>query len=138
MQWNAEPGAGFSAAPPEAFWLPLSLNYEQVNVAVELEQPDSFLNLYRRLVETRRSSPSLQYGDYTPIDDVPQGIYAYLRRAEGHPAYLVVLNFTDQPQRLKLDQYRGRPVLSTCPDSAAGELPDITLRGNEGLLYQVD
>ena len=53
MQWTADRNAGFSAAKP---WLPVNPNCQNVNVELELNEPDSFLALYRRHYEIGRAS----------------------------------------------------------------------------------
>jgi alpha-glucosidase len=47
MQWNDDPNAGFSRATP---WLPVPPSYKTHNVARELEDPESVLQLYKHLL----------------------------------------------------------------------------------------
>jgi alpha-glucosidase len=63
MPWappsTAGPGAGFTTDKP---WLPIGVTAEQLNVASELQDPNSMLALYRTLLTLRRTRPSLQAG----------------------------------------------------------------------------
>jgi alpha-glucosidase len=139
MQWDSSPNAGFSPATTHKTWLPLAPDCKQNNVERQLEQPDSLLNLYRQLLALRKSSPSLQTGDYFPIDAVPGDCFAYRRRSAGHPAMLVALNFSSDEIRLDLpDLISGRLILTTYMDrSEEINLGELTLRGEEGVLIEL-
>jgi glycosidase len=50
MQWDASPGGGFTTGAP---WLPM-VDPAERNVARQRDDPDSLLNLYRRLIAARR------------------------------------------------------------------------------------
>jgi glycosidase len=139
MQWDSSPNAGFSPATARKTWLPLAPDWEQNNVIRQLEQPDSLLNLYRQLLALRKSSLSLQTGDYLPLDTVPGDCFAYRRRLAGYPAMLVALNFSSDDIRLNLpDLKAGRLILSTYMDrSEQINLGELTLRGVEGVLIEL-
>ncbi len=139
MQWDSSPNAGFSSATARKTWLPLALDCKQNNVTRQLEQPDSLLNLYRQLLAIRKSSPSLQTGDYRPIDGVPGDCFAYRRRSAGHPDLLVAINFSAGEIQLDLpDLISGRLILSTYMDrSEEINLGELTLRGEEGVLIEL-
>ena len=61
MQWDRSPNAGFCPPGTEP-WLPIPADYQQINVAVEREDPHSLLTLTRRLIELRCSTPALTTG----------------------------------------------------------------------------
>jgi alpha-glucosidase len=138
MQWDASVNAGF--APPEvaSLWLPLAPDYRVMNVAVELQDPTSVLNLYRRLLAYRRATPALQLGSYQRLEAVPETCWVYLREAGGQKA-LVALNFSDQPAQLNLAAYgQGQVQVSTSLDrDGQVELGDLTLGPNEGLIIEL-
>jgi alpha-glucosidase len=139
MQWTSDLNAGFSDADPEALWLPLSPDYREINVAVELNDPQSMLNFYHDLLSYRRTHLSLQAGAYQPLDGMPATVFAYTRRAPGFPGMLVVLNFAAQPVQVQLpDHWHGRLGLSTQMDRE-GEinLQNLQLRAYEGLLIEL-
>jgi alpha-glucosidase len=140
MQWTAGPSAGFSTTDAQALWLPLSPEYQATNVAVELNDPGSILNLYRSLLAYRRSHLSLQTGDYQPLDGMPETVFAYLRRAHGFPGMLVLLNFAAQAVQVQLPgRWSGRLVLSTYLDCEGEvDLQGLTLRAYEGWLIELD
>ncbi len=136
MQWDPGLYAGFSTAEP---WLPLDNDYRQINVATELDDPNSMLRFFRALVELRRASPALTIGTYKGVNAGSSQVLAYLRRHESE-RILVALNFSDEPCALSLDEYTGkaRLLLSTRPDRA-GEvsIEDLLLGGNEGVILRL-
>ncbi|MEA3376945.1 MAG: alpha-amylase family glycosyl hydrolase [Chloroflexota bacterium] len=137
MQWSGEPNAGFSPAWTPELWLPLADDYETMNVARELEEPTSILNLYRRLLAYRKATPALMWGRYAPIDGVAEACYAFLRQTD-EQRILVALNFSDQQQDLTLPAGGGTIAVSTHLDRTGSIDPTaLSLRGNEGLIIEL-
>ncbi len=98
MQWTAGPGAGFTNAPEP--WLPVSADYKTRNVETQLADPDSHLNLYRRMLGFRRRSDALREGDYRPVEDVPESCFVF-ERVHPDDTVLVGVNFSDQPAHVR-------------------------------------
>ncbi len=137
MQWDTTPHAGF--CPPTATpWLPISDASGQLNVAVERDDPTSFLTLTRRLLQLRHSTPALTRGSYQPIDDGPDDCFLYLRTTADQ-RYLIVLNFTAQTRLLHLPTSgTGQVVLSTSLEREEPvDLANLHLSGNEGIIIEV-
>ncbi len=135
MQWDPSPTAGFSSAAPSQLWLPLSPNHKRENVATELEQPGSMLNLYRGLLDLRKKHSALNAGSYRPIAAAPEGCYLYLREADGEQ-FLVALNFTGEEQHVQLQGWgEGQIALSSGLERQGSiSLKDFTLGPREGLV----
>jgi alpha-glucosidase len=139
MQWDATPNAGFSPAGVTP-WLPVAENYRQQNVAVELTQPASMLNFTRRLIALRQGSMALKAGSYQAVDGVPQTCFVYLRQS-GSERYLVLLNFSEQPETIELPEGgRGRLALSTRLETFEErevDLAKVNLEAGEGWLVKL-
>ncbi len=82
-------------------WLPLGAGV--AGVAEQRDDPDSFLNLCRRLLARRRSSADLQDGSYETLP-APPGVWIF-RRGEGTR---VALNLSDEPA--EVDDLGGRTL----------------------------
>ncbi len=138
MQWDSSPNAGFCPPTIEP-WLPLPADYQKVNVALGRQDPHSLLNLTRRLIELRRSTPALSIGSYHAIDTVPDNCFVYLRQL-GNQHYLIALNFSDQEQIVKLPHLGyGRILLSTCLDrEESTNLAFLRLRSEEGAILKME
>src|SRR6202522_3902745 len=99
MQWNDSPNAGFSRATP---WLPVPASYKTHNVASELDNPDSVLQFYRRLLALRHHEPALLDGDYVALNEDNSNVLSYLRRYKNETV-LVVLNMSHSKQQISFD-----------------------------------
>lgn len=115
MLWDATPNAGFTAGTP---WLPLGPDAERTNVAAQRREPDSALQLYKRLLELRRNEPALSIGSIEVLELAPH-LLAYERSAAGR-RLLVLLNFDRAPIELSLpSDLRPAEVLLTTDKAAA-------------------
>jgi alpha-glucosidase len=135
MQWSGARSAGFTTGEP---WLPIADDYQNVNVAVERDDPTSMLTLYRRLIELRRREPALSIGEYAPL---PAGsdLVAYMRKTEGC-RLLIVLNLGRQKRRFDLGELEAQAalLLSTYLDRAQAKLGDkVELRPDEGVIVEL-
>ena len=102
MQWSSAPNGGFS---PEGSptWLPVHPNHaEGVNVAEQLDDADSLLRFYRRLIGVRRSQPPLSRGDCTLLTMDDPDVMAYERTADG-ASCVVALNMSGGERSVRLD-----------------------------------
>lgn len=93
MQWSPRPGLGFTTGTPWEAPQPDSLT---TNVAVEDADPNSLLNLYRRLIHLRKENEALATGTLVPLSASDAHVAAYLRRSGSH-AVLVVANLGGAP-----------------------------------------
>ena len=137
MQWNAGPNAGF--CPPDAQpWLPLSANYQQVNVEVEQADAHSHLTLTRALLALRRAKPALHKGSFQALESACDSCFVYLRQ-DGEQRLLIALNFAGETQLVKLPQEgNGRILLSTLLDREEQvNLTALSLRSYEGCIIEI-
>jgi oligo-1,6-glucosidase len=91
MQWDDSANAGFTTAPKP--WLAVNPNYKEINAKEEVANPNSVYHYYQRMIELRKNSPALIYGDYKDLDPQNTNVFAYTRTL-GNEKYLVVLNFS--------------------------------------------
>ncbi|MGB3494023.1 MAG: alpha-glucosidase [Elainellaceae cyanobacterium] len=97
MQWDDTPRAGFSFGKDVEPWLPVHPNYPQVNVDAALQDPDSILMFYQRLIHVRKHSAALRRGRWRTLIRYPHEQMAYVRETESETV-LVVINFSyEQP-----------------------------------------
>lgn len=93
MQWSNQPHAGFSQGTP---WIACTGNYQQINVDAALDDPNSILHTYRRLIQLRRQYPILLEGSYQDLLPDSTEIWCY-RRCWQHQQLLVVANLQAVP-----------------------------------------
>ena len=95
--------------------------------------------LARALLDLRRSHAALTLGSYQSVEQENATCFVYLRQY-ANQCCLVALNFSAQEQVVTLpEQGQGRVLLSTHVNRE-GLIPlaEIHLRGNEGLLIEVE
>jgi len=135
MQWSSAPNAGFSPPNVPGTWLPISENYQTNNVESHLKDPSSLLILYKKLLKLRRKYPTLQIGDYQPVNGAPDHCYTYTRQTK-NDIFLISLNFSNQQTLVELHpSQRGKCLLSTYLDRKGEiDLNHFYLRPNEGII----
>jgi oligo-1,6-glucosidase/alpha-glucosidase len=110
MQWNASLNAGFCSKEITT-WLPVHANRSSVNVQDQLKDDQSLLNLYRNLLHLRQETPTLQSGSLEFVDDptLDDQILAY-KRTLGDQKLLILLNFSQEPVKLKKQYCQGKTI----------------------------
>jgi alpha-glucosidase len=133
MQWDASANAGFS---PEGSspWLPVADDFETVNVASALDDADSTLNMYRRLLDVRRGSEALRYGSFLAHPSSSDDVLVY-RRESDHETVSVALNFSDEERVVRLRS--GRVIFSTVDPVRTDTFRDeLSLHPGEGAIVR--
>lgn len=136
MQWSKDNHAGFSVAKP---WLPVGSDYRLINVAEQLKDSASSLQLFRKLIHLRNTSPILQYGRYVPLDVHHRDVFAYVREHQGYEI-AVVLNFSNRFVHVRTKLGTGLMLYSAQLYREGGliDLTDVTLPPNEGYAVALD
>jgi alpha-glucosidase len=109
MQWSAGVAAGFSNN--ENTWLPLAHDYRENNVEVERKQNESFLGLYRALIEQRHKSKALSIGSMEINDNAETHIISFGRIHENE-RFSTILNLADEHKDYTFD-LPGQIVISS-------------------------
>jgi alpha-glucosidase len=117
MQWNDGPNAGFSEKEP---WLPVPPSYETHNVESEERDPESILNLYKKVLTLRHTNAALLDGTYTALNEGDPNVMSYLRSFKGK-AVLVALNMSKSGQQASFHlASQGFPAFNLKPLIASG------------------
>jgi len=93
MQWSNGTSAEFTTG---TLWQPLGPAWEDYNVALETQKPDSILSHYRNLIKIRNQHAALRVGDMHVLKTTDSAIYSFLRVSDDE-AVLVLVNLSDQP-----------------------------------------
>jgi alpha-glucosidase len=125
MQWSAAPNGGFSTKEP---WLPVPPSYQTHNVATESRDPNSILNLYKKVLALRHTNEALLEGSYTALNEDDPNVMSYLRSAKGK-AVLVALNMSAVPQKATFNLSQHGLVHTTLKILVTS--PEASAKGNE-------
>ncbi|MCR5357495.1 MAG: alpha-glucosidase [Lachnospiraceae bacterium] len=128
MQWDGSENAGFTSGKP---WLPVSDDYETVNVKAESSDPDSVLSWYHELVNLRSSHREFIDGDYEEILHEDEQIFAYLRENADAKAVVLINMSTEKAAYDPSITENAKQILCTGEGSDAGELAPL-----EAVIYE--
>jgi alpha-glucosidase len=136
MQWSAAHAAGFTTGEP---WLPVSVDFQRVNVEAERDDPYSFLSLYRSLLALRRAEPALSVGSFAPVPG-PSHVISYVRE-HGDRRFLIALNLGYGPAILEPEHLTvaGEVVCATYVGRQGERVTRrVLLEGSEGVVVRLD
>ncbi|WML38306.1 alpha-glucosidase [Neobacillus sp. OS1-2] len=99
MQWDATKMGGFTTS--DATWLGVNPNYPEINVRKQINDPDSILNFYKKLIQIRKDNPLFVYGTYDLLLPNHPRLFVYTRKL-GSSKAIVINNFCGKETRFKL------------------------------------
>lgn len=124
MQWEAEPAAGFSSAPPDKFYLPVidDAEYGPATRSVRAQKgdPESLFSCIKRMISIRKQHPAFGRGRFAWAERDHPGVLAYWRTCEDE-RLLIVHNLTPHSQEASISLTQGE-------DRALRSLLSETLR----------
>jgi glycosidase len=100
-------------------------------VATESKDPNSILNLYKKVLALRHTNAALLEGSYTALNQDDPNVMSYLRSYKGK-AVLVALNMSASPQRATFDLssqgFGGAPLNALISSGASAKGNEVTLQ----------
>lgn len=117
MQWSHEKEAGFTTGKP---WLKVNPNYTEINVEDQLNDEDSVLHFYKKLIALRKSEAyreTLIFGRFVPAFEADEDVFAFYRESESGDRIFIAANFGKEEKTLTLPE-KSYTVLLTNDDSA--------------------
>jgi len=91
LPWDSSPGFGWptGSSGGGSPWLPLPPEADTRNRDAQRNDPRSILNMYRRLLQLRRSMPALRSGGLELLD-APEGVLAFQRGDEADACWILI------------------------------------------------
>lgn len=134
MQWSAAPHAGFTDGV--STWLPVAPDYAKRNVAAEVQDPQSFLSLYKQLARLRNQSEALRYGKIQVLELGHEDLLGYIRSHKDEH-WVVLINFSNRPAICVPGVALTKLVLSSEPKTQLSGKAEgqIQLLPHEGALF---
>jgi len=134
MQWDTTPNGGFTTGVP---WLPVNENFTEINAKQALADENSIFHHYRQLIEIRRQSDVIIYGDYQLLAPADPNIFAYTRTYNGETV-LVICNFYEQEVTFNYQNaYQKAEILISNYAHSGTDLTNLKLRPYEAVMYKV-
>lgn len=87
FQWDNKTNAGFTSS--RFPWTAVNDNYSRINLAAEIQNEESVLRFYRKMIEFRKSSEILRKGAFIPCLGKEKDVIAFIRRYEGGEFFVI-------------------------------------------------
>jgi len=105
-------------------WLRVNPNYTEINVRSQMEDSNSVLSFYKKLIGLRKQYPVITYGDYQQLFPEDEKLFIYKREYEGQKLF-VVCNFKAEKAVITLSN----DIANNIKDPLISNM-DIPLNGN--------
>ncbi len=136
FQWDTSENAGFSTGKP---WLMVSPDYKRINVASQINDPDSLLSYYKKLTALRKNpeyAETVVYGKTVPYLPEVERLMAF-KRVGDNQTLLVLGNFQTKPQIVKLPSKCKKVVLNNVKNVEFVSDTEIKLEGYQALVIEI-
>ncbi|MFR6249385.1 MAG: alpha,alpha-phosphotrehalase [[Ruminococcus] torques] len=134
MQWTDERYCGFSDTKP---WIPVSDNFEKINVKKQKQDRDSILEFYKNLIMLRKEKEVIARGNIEFMEVENAGVLAYTRCLDKQKL-LVCCNFRDVESQMEFTQEwkSGRKILGNYEENHKNNYKVLTLRPYEIIVLE--
>ncbi|MFC5863197.1 alpha-amylase family protein [Acidicapsa dinghuensis] len=128
MQWSMEPNAGFTthAKPVVPLISDGPFGFEQINVAAQRRDPNSFLNWMERMIRMRKEIPEIGWGDFSFVSLPVSGVLA-MEYTWRNNSVVCVHNLVSEPREIRFrlkskNAFEGKQLTNLLSDNHC--LPD--------------
>lgn len=134
MQWTDERYCGFSDTKP---WIPVSDNFEKINVKKQKQDRDSILEFYKKLIMLRKEKEVIARGNIEFMEVENAGVLAYTRCLDKQKL-LVCCNFRDVESQMEFTQEwkSGRKILGNYEENHKNNYKVLTLHPYEIIVLE--
>ena len=134
MQWTDERYCGFSDTKP---WIPVSDNFEKINVKKQKQDRDSILEFYKKVIMLRKEKEVIARGNIEFMEVENAGVLAYTRCLDKQKL-LVCCNFRDVESQMEFTQEwkSGRKILGNYEENHKNNYKVLTLRPYEIIVLE--
>lgn len=134
MQWTDERYCGFSDTKP---WIPVSDDFEKINVKKQKQDRDSILEFYKKLIMLRKEKEVIARGNIEFMEVENAGVLAYTRCLDKQKL-LVCCNFRDVESQMEFTQEwkSGRKILGNYEENHKNNYKVLTLRPYEIIVLE--
>ena len=101
MQWDDSQHGGFTTGQPYMEMVNGKLDHHHINVASQINDPDSLFRTLRRMIAARKQHPSFGNGRMEWIETGNPSVAAYIRQYQDE-TLLIINNLGETPQTIAL------------------------------------
>ena len=103
FQWDNSINAGFTKGTP---WLQVNEIYKEINAKLKLDDKDSVLSFYKKLINLRKSNEYKEvvvYGEFIPDLEVYDNVIAFYRKG-ANKCLMVIINYQNKEQIINFNK----------------------------------
>ena len=103
FQWDNSINAGFTKVTP---WLQVNENYKEINAKLQIDDKDSVLSFYKKLINLRKSNEYKEvvvYGEFIPDLEVYDNVIAFYRKG-ANKCLMVIINYQNKEQIINFNK----------------------------------
>jgi len=101
MQWDDSPNAGFSTGKPFSELVKGELGYQNVNVASQINDPDSLFRAIKRMISIRKTHTAFGGSSMEWIETGNPSVAVYVRQHQDE-TLLIINNLSTTPQTIEI------------------------------------
>ena len=99
VQWSNLENAGFTTGQP---WIDIPENYHSINVEAAINDENSVLHTYRKLIQLRHEHDIVTYGSIEPLHMEHDKLFIY-KRHYNEETWLIIANFSKESCEIPAD-----------------------------------
>lgn len=99
VQWSNLENAGFTTGQP---WIDIPENYHSINVETAINDENSVLHTYRKLIQLRHEHDIVTYGSIEPLHMEHDKLFIY-KRHYNEETWLIIANFSKESCEIPAD-----------------------------------
>ena len=99
VQWSNLENAGFTTGQP---WIDIPENYHSINVETAINDENSVLHTYRKLIQLRHEHDIVTYGSIEPLHMEHDKLFIY-KRHYNEETWLIIANFSKESCEIPTD-----------------------------------
>lgn len=103
FQWDDSINAGFTKGTP---WLQVNENYKEINAKLQIDDKDSVLSFYKKLINLRKSNEYKEvvvYGEFIPDLEVYDNVISFYRKGS-NKCLMVIINYQNKEQIINFNK----------------------------------
>ncbi|WP_058992653.1 alpha-glucosidase [Sarcina ventriculi] len=103
FQWDNSINAGFTKGTP---WLQVNENYKEINANLQIDDKDSVLSFYKKLINLRKSNEYKEvvvYGEFIPDLEAYDNVIAFYRKG-ANKCLMVIINYQNKEQIINFNK----------------------------------
>lgn len=98
MQWNDQQYAGFSTGKP---WIMMDEDYKNCNVKAQLQDENSILRFFQKLIALRKEHGVIYYGEVLFTNQKEKDLFTYYRKDAAETLYIEINLSSSDKKRTK-------------------------------------